>query len=70
MREILARMAPDAVLFCLVRKRLEASGTSAGTARARLEEKADSKTLDSRVRVIAGDAMHRKLGYPTRNTRV
>ena len=56
MHEILARMAPDAVLFCLVR------GASAGTARARLEEKADSKTLDSRVRVIAGDAAHRKFG--------
>ena len=37
MREILFRMAPDAVLFCLVRD------ASAGTARARLEEKADSK---------------------------
>ena len=56
MHEILARMAPDAVLFCLVR------GASAGTAHARLEEKADSKTLDSRVRVIAGDATHRKFG--------
>ena len=56
MHKILARMAPDAVLFCLVR------GASAGTAHARLEEKADSKTLDSRVRVIAGDATHRKFG--------
>jgi len=57
MHEILARMAPDAALFCLVR------GASAGTARARLEEKAfPSKTLDSRVRVIAGDAAHRKFG--------
>ena len=57
MHEILARMAPDAVFFCLVR------GASAGTARARLEEKASpSKTLDSRVRVIAGDATHRKFG--------
>ena len=57
MHEILARMTPDAVLFCLVR------GASAGTARARLEEKAfPSKTLDSRVRVIAGDAAHRKFG--------
>ena len=57
MREILARIAPNAVLFCLVR------GASAGTAHARLEEKAfPSKTLDSRVRVIAGDAAHRKFG--------
>ena len=57
MHEILARMAPNAVLFCLVR------GASAGTAHARLEEKAfPSKTLDSRVRVIAGDAAHRKFG--------
>jgi thioester reductase-like protein len=57
MHEILARIAPNAVLFCLVR------GASAGTARARLEEKAfPSKPLDSRVRVIAGDATHRKFG--------
>ena len=39
MHEILARMAPDAVLFCLVR------GASAGTARARLEEKAFPRKL-------------------------
>ena len=57
MREILARIAPDAALFCLVR-----DGSIAGTARARLEEKADSNTLDCRVRVIAGDATHRKFG--------
>ena len=57
MHEILARIAPDAVLFCLVR------GASAEVAHARLEEKAfPSKTLDSRVRVIAGDAAHRKFG--------
>ena len=57
MHEILARIAPDAVLFCLVR------GASAEVARARLEERAfPSKTLDSRVRVIAGDATHRKFG--------
>jgi thioester reductase-like protein len=57
MHEILARIAPNAVLFCLVR------GASAGAARIRLEEKAfPSKTLDSRVRVIAGDATHRKFG--------
>ena len=57
MHECLARMAPDAVLFCLVR------GASEHVARARLEEKAfPSKTLDCRVRVIAGDATHRKFG--------
>ena len=57
MHEILARMAPNAVLICLVR------GASAGTAHARLEEKAfPSKALDRRVRVIAGDAAHRKFG--------